>query len=108
MAFIIQLQSGLQTHATIIPLCGSALYSLSRRTYTHRSPAAAGETAIENHDQWTTDKSQANHRRTIQFAHPTLSNGKQSPMADNNGNVRDIPEGVKQHNEELEQRHDRP
>jgi len=51
---------------------------------------------------------QANHRRTIQFAHPTLSNGKQSPMADNNGNVRDIPEDVKQHNEELEQRHDRP
>lgn len=42
-------------------------------------------------------------------AHPTVRAGKQSPIADMEGRVReDLPEDVKRHNAELAQRYDRP
>jgi len=42
-------------------------------------------------------------------AQPTLSHGKQTPVADHEGNLRDdLPADVKKHNEEVEQRYDRP
>ncbi|OJJ51514.1 hypothetical protein ASPZODRAFT_402910 [Penicilliopsis zonata CBS 506.65] len=41
-------------------------------------------------------------------AHPTLSNGWASPNIDEDGNHRaDIPEDVKRHNAEMDQRHDK-
>ncbi|KAJ5584471.1 uncharacterized protein N7459_004271 [Penicillium hispanicum] len=42
-------------------------------------------------------------------AHPTVRAGKQSPVADMEGRVReDLPEDVKRHNAEMKQRYDRP
>ena len=42
-------------------------------------------------------------------ARPTLRDGKQSPIADFEGNLKkDLPEEVKKHNEEVENRYDRP
>lgn len=41
-------------------------------------------------------------------AHPTVSSGKQSPNVDDKGRQReDVPEDVKQHNEDIENRQDR-
>lgn len=41
-------------------------------------------------------------------ARPTLSSGRESPNVDEQGNVRDdVPEDVKRHNREMEQRHDK-
>ncbi|KAL1999123.1 hypothetical protein VTN02DRAFT_5004 [Thermoascus thermophilus] len=41
-------------------------------------------------------------------AHPTLTDGRQSPNVDEHGNLRpDVPEDVKRHNRELESRYDR-
>ncbi|KAJ5773919.1 hypothetical protein N7457_008815 [Penicillium paradoxum] len=42
-------------------------------------------------------------------ARPTLRAGTQSPLADNEGHLReDLPEDVKKHNKEMEERYDRP
>ncbi|KAI9044417.1 uncharacterized protein KD926_001018 [Aspergillus affinis] len=41
-------------------------------------------------------------------AHPTITDGQQSPNIDSKGNLRDdVPQDVKQHNKEMSQRHDR-
>lgn len=41
-------------------------------------------------------------------AHPTLTDGRQSPYVDRNGNLQpNVPEDVKQHNASLESRYDR-
>ena len=42
-------------------------------------------------------------------ANPTITDGRQSPNIDSKGNPRDdVPSDVKQHNKEMESRHDRP
>lgn len=41
-------------------------------------------------------------------AHPTVSTGQQSPYYDEDGQqVKELPDDVKRHNEEVEHRHDR-
>lgn len=43
-------------------------------------------------------------------AHPTLSDGRQSPLVDERGNLKpdaDVPEDVRRHNEEFRHRYDR-
>ncbi|KAL5357816.1 hypothetical protein BJX96DRAFT_172878 [Aspergillus floccosus] len=42
-------------------------------------------------------------------AHPTITDGRQSPNVDDAGNTRDdVPEDVKRHNKEMDERYDRP
>lgn len=42
-------------------------------------------------------------------AKPTLNEGEQSPLTDQEGNPKkDIPEDVKKHNQEMEERYDKP
>lgn len=42
-------------------------------------------------------------------AKPTLQAGTQSPLADNEGRLKkDVPQDVKNHNKEMEERYDRP
>ncbi|KAL4873443.1 hypothetical protein BDV12DRAFT_159990 [Aspergillus spectabilis] len=42
-------------------------------------------------------------------AKPTITDGKQSDNVDDDGNTKaDVPEDVKRHNEEIDQRHDKP
>ncbi|KAF7590576.1 hypothetical protein BBP40_002665 [Aspergillus hancockii] len=46
--------------------------------------------------------------KTSNDAHPTITDGRQSPNVDSDGNVRaNVPKDVKKHNEEMEQRYDR-
>ncbi|KAL4896956.1 hypothetical protein BDV59DRAFT_169429 [Aspergillus ambiguus] len=49
------------------------------------------------------------HTETSNKAHPTITDGRQSPNVDDEGNTReDVPQDVKQHNQEMEERYDRP
>ncbi|KAJ6138369.1 hypothetical protein N7471_004855 [Penicillium samsonianum] len=42
-------------------------------------------------------------------AKPTLNEGEQSPLTDREGNPKkDLPEDVKKHNQEMEERYDKP
>ncbi|OKL62708.1 hypothetical protein UA08_01641 [Talaromyces atroroseus] len=51
---------------------------------------------------------QSQRKEPSNKARPTLSDGRESPNVDLQGNVReDLPEDVKQHNRELQQRYDR-
>ncbi|KAJ5748426.1 uncharacterized protein N7511_010122 [Penicillium nucicola] len=50
-----------------------------------------------------------NHPIPSNNAKPTLRDGNQSPIADDEGNLKDdLPEDVKKHNEEMEDRYDKP
>jgi hypothetical protein len=50
-----------------------------------------------------------NHPIPSNNAQPTLRDGNQSPIADDEGNLRDdLPEDVKRHNEEMQDRYDKP
>lgn len=50
-----------------------------------------------------------NHPIPSNKAQPTLRDGKQSPTADEEGSLRDdLPQDVKQHNDEMEERYDKP
>ncbi|KAE8145041.1 hypothetical protein BDV25DRAFT_78555 [Aspergillus avenaceus] len=49
------------------------------------------------------------HMSPSNKAHPTITDGRQSPNLDSKGNPRsDVPKDVKKHNEEMEKRYDRP
>lgn len=51
----------------------------------------------------------SNHPIPSNKAQPTLRDEKQSPTADEDGNLRDdLPQDVKQHNEEMDERYDKP
>ncbi|KAJ5996905.1 hypothetical protein N7499_006783 [Penicillium canescens] len=50
-----------------------------------------------------------NHPIPSNKARPTLRDGNQSPIADDEGHLKDdLPEDVKRHNEEMEDRYDKP
>lgn len=77
------------------------------RTYAQSSSAKNPNSERSSHSNTT--ESQDNYQIPSNKAHPTLRDGKQSPMADMDGTLReDLPQDVKQHNEEVEQRHDHP
>ena len=80
---------------------------LSRRTHTQESCKLEGEKRSAQRDSGGTEGS-PNHPIPSNEAHPTLRDGKQSPIADFEGNLREnLPRDVKEHNEEVEHRYDR-
>ncbi|GES58394.1 conserved serine-rich protein [Aspergillus terreus] len=65
------------------------------------SPQSSGQTSQ--------GKEYAIPKETSNKAHPTITDGRQSPNVDDAGNTRDnVPEDVKRHNKEMEERYDRP
>lgn len=62
-----------------------------------------------NDSQTTHQQDSPNHPIPSNKAEPTLRDGNQSPLADQDGNLRDdLPADVKKHNEEMEERYDKP
>ncbi|KAJ5340470.1 serine-rich protein [Penicillium brevicompactum] len=62
-----------------------------------------------NDSQTTHQQDSPNHPIPSNKAHPTLRDGNQSPLADQDGNLKDdLPADVKKHNEEMEERYDKP
>ncbi|KAF3386350.1 hypothetical protein F1880_001065 [Penicillium rolfsii] len=79
----------------------------SRRSYAQNSnESSGGKDAIR--DVGTPEDPLPNHPIPSNNAKPTLRDGRSSPIADFEGNVKDdVPEDVKRHNEDMENRHDR-
>lgn len=62
-----------------------------------------------NDSQTTHQQDSPNHPIPSNKAKPTLRDGNQSPLADQDGNLRDdLPKDVKKHNQEMEERYDKP
>ncbi|EAU35021.1 predicted protein [Aspergillus terreus NIH2624] len=95
------------------------------RAYSHSSYGGEGEadaepskatrdlehpgSSPESSGQTSQGKEYAIPKETSNKAHPTITDGRQSPNVDDAGNTRDnVPEDVKRHNKEMEERYDRP
>lgn len=108
MTTLLRLQPRLQAPASILSFCQKAFNLPSRRTHTHDSSKSEGEGRSPQRDSGGTEGS-PNHPMPSNKAHPTLQDGKDSPVADFEGNLReDLPKDVTEHNEEVEHRNDRP
>ncbi|KAJ5982128.1 hypothetical protein N7451_012289 [Penicillium sp. IBT 35674x] len=105
MTSLLRLQLRLQGYPL---LRQTALSTHSLRTYAQYSSKSEGKNRSAQRDSGGTEGS-PNHPIPSNKAHPTLQDGKQSPLADFEGNLReDLPKDVKEHNDEVEHRHDRP
>ncbi|CAL5872546.1 uncharacterized protein PFLUO_LOCUS6810 [Penicillium psychrofluorescens] len=101
MASILRRQPRLYTRASILPSGRSIWNATARRTYAQDSSGANKQAQGNAPD--------SNHPIPSNNAKPTLRDGNQSPMADQEGHLRDdLPEDVKRHNEDVEKRYDRP
>lgn len=102
MALLTRLQVRLPASAYLTSFGHPALNSYGRRAY-----------ARDNSKPQKTTQSQAdsstNYPVPSNNAEPTLRDGRQSPIADHEGNLReDLPKDVKKHNEEMDHRYDKP
>jgi hypothetical protein len=108
MATILRRQHRLSTRASLMPSGRYVVNPAVRRTYAESSSDANKQGQGCSPDSKPV---QDNPNRPIPSnkAKPTLHDGRQSPMADMEGHLRDdLPEDVKQHNADVEHRHDRP
>ncbi|KAJ5267284.1 hypothetical protein N7478_010092 [Penicillium angulare] len=100
-----RLQSRLQVPVSI--LRRQAFSFLSRRAH-GKNPKSEGEDRSAQRDSGGTEGS-PKHPIPSNQAHPTLQDGKDSPIADFEGNLRgDLPKEVQDHNKEVERRNDLP
>ncbi|KAJ5683829.1 uncharacterized protein N7477_000174 [Penicillium maclennaniae] len=108
MTSLLRIQPRLRAPSSIAYL-SRPVFSLPRqRCYAQKSPKEE-ESHAENQDMKDASLRHPNHPIPSNKAEPTLHDGKQSPIADHEGNLRDdLPEDVKKHNEEVENRYDRP
>ncbi|KAJ5792855.1 uncharacterized protein N7503_008833 [Penicillium pulvis] len=109
MSSFLRLPSRIRTPASFAPL-GRPLTNLPGRCYVHSTPKQynkADEHELEKED---CDRgANPNHPIPSNNAHPTLTDGRQSNLADMEGKKHeDLPEDVRKHNEEMENRYDRP
>lgn len=101
MTSLLRLQPRLQASASLTTLGRPAFNLYGRRAY------ASGKGKAQKTTQSQADSS--NHPIPSNKAEPTLRDGRQSPMADQEGKLReDLPEDVKKHNEEMNERYDKP
>lgn len=108
MSQLLKLQSRLRAPTSITYLNRPRFNTTRLQTYAQKTSQPQGEEGSTKTGQQVSDSS-ANHPIPSNKAQPTLRDGNQSPMADEEGNLRDdLPQDVKKHNEEIEQRHDRP
>jgi hypothetical protein len=104
---LLRLQPRLQVPASILSFRQEAFNFPSRRTHAQHSSKSDGEDRSAQRDSGGTEGS-PKHPIPSNKAHPTLQDGKHSPIADFEGNLReDVPKDVKEHNEEVERRNDR-
>ncbi|KAJ5808264.1 hypothetical protein N7474_009533 [Penicillium riverlandense] len=101
MASILRLPPRLYARASVMPSGRSIRNATVRRTY--------AKSSSDNTPQGQGSSPDSNHPIPSNKAKPTLRDGNQSPMADQEGHLRDdLPEDVKQHNEDVSKRYDRP
>lgn len=110
MASLFRLQPRLQAPKSLLSYTRPTSFLHGQRTYAQKSNTEKNSSTT--HQQAAAsgiEDSSPNHPIPSNKAQPTLRDGNQSPIADMEGNLKEnIPEDVKQHNEEVENRHDRP
>ena len=107
MTALLRLQPRLQTLA-FTSRRRAALDATLCRYYAQDSSETKDDDATPQRSR-TVEHQSANYPIPSNKAQPALRDGRQSPMADVEGKLRDdLPEDVKRHNTELEQRYDRP
>ncbi|KAJ5155522.1 hypothetical protein N7492_008325 [Penicillium capsulatum] len=109
MASLLRLQARFQGPKTLRS-SNRPLFLLGQRSYAQKSSSESNATTTnERAAAKGVEDSSPNHPIPSNKAEPTLRDGTQSPMADMEGNLKeDLPEDVKQHNEDVEHRYDRP
>lgn len=110
MTSLLKLQPRLRASVSLTNLSRPTFNTTARRTLAQKTSTPQGEQGqgSTKTGQQESD-AQGNHPIPSNKAQPTLRDGNQSPMADEDGNLRDdLPHDVKQHNEEMEERYDRP
>ncbi|KAJ5390614.1 uncharacterized protein N7496_001682 [Penicillium cataractarum] len=81
----------------------------AQRSYARDSNKSSGGKENATRDAGTPENPLPNHPIPSNDAKPTLRDGRSSPIADFEGNLKDdLPEDVKKHNEDVENRYDRP
>lgn len=79
-----------------------------RRTFAQKTSGPQGEKGSTKTGQQEADAHKS-YPIPSNKAEPTLRDGEASPMADEDGTLRDdLPQDVKKHNQEMEERYDRP
>lgn len=108
MTSLLKLQPRLRTPASLANLGRPTFNATARRTLAQKTSGPQGEKGSTKTGQQELD-AQGNHPIPSNKAQPTLRDGNQSPLADEEGTLRDdLPQDVKKHNEEMEERYDRP
>lgn len=93
----------LRASASLAPLGRPTFTSYGRRAYASGKSKTQQNTTQSKHDVSTNYPIPSNN------AKPTLRDGRQSPIADHEGHLRDdLPEDVKKHNKEMDERYDKP
>ncbi|KAJ9480563.1 hypothetical protein VN97_g12993 [Penicillium thymicola] len=108
MTLLLRVQPRVQAPASFLFFRSTAFKLPSRRAHSQDSFKLEGENRSPQRDSGGTEGS-PNHPIPSNEAHPTLRDGKQSPIADFEGNLsEDLPKDAKEHNKDVEHRHDRP
>jgi hypothetical protein len=114
MATFMRLRGNLQPRTSLLRLNQIISSSVARPT-TQIQTQIQNRSYAQKQDKAPPPSSQdqakpsPNHPIPSNKAQPTLHDGNQSPIADDEGNLKDnLPEDVKRHNEEVEDRYDRP
>jgi hypothetical protein len=115
MATFMRLRGNLQPGTSLLRLNQIISSSITRPTTQIQTQSQIQNRSYSQNQDKTppSSKDQAspspNHPIPSNKAQPTLRDGNQSPIADDEGNLKDdLPEDVKRHNEEMEDRYDKP
>ncbi|KAJ5674014.1 hypothetical protein N7462_009453 [Penicillium macrosclerotiorum] len=111
MAPLLPLLSRMQARSALTSLGTPVYIQTFRRRYAQGSSSSKsdGDKSEPARDGGPPEDPAVNYPIPSNKATPTLRDGRQSPIADFEGNLKeDLPEDVKRHNEEMEHRYDRP
>lgn len=109
MKTVLRTTSLLRKPISLKTLGRKPINALNQRCYVHDTTQKYSQ-ANEHDSQEECDlKNTPNHPIPSNKAHPTLRDGRQSNLADMEGKKHeDLPEDVRKHNEDMENRYDRP
>ncbi|KAJ5891936.1 uncharacterized protein N7473_008164 [Penicillium subrubescens] len=108
MASLLRLPARRLARTSITSSTGRITSLATSRSYAQDSKKSSGKKDDATRDAGTPENPMPNHPIPSNNAKPTLRDGRSSPIADFEGNLKDdVPEDVKKHNEDMDKRHDR-
>lgn len=107
MASLLRLPARRLARTSITFSTGRTSMLATQRSYAQDSKKSSGGKEDTTRDAGTPENPLPNHPIPSNNAKPTLRDGRSSPIADFEGNLKDdVPEDVKRHNEDMENRYD--